>query len=183
VTVERRRRRSDRWTSGLLAVIVLFSAWALVVLVLAAAGVVHPAGRYPVDTIAVKAGLSTAVALLAAGQLYTMESARGHLPRGPLPALTLMRFHRWEGRVAVVLVLLTAYFCLVDLGTPTSSSGQDVHGFLAATALGAIAVKLGLLRFRRGAAYRFVPWLGRYAAFAFVIVWVTSVVAYYTGHL
>ena len=47
----------------------------------------------------------------------------------------------------------------------------------------AIAVKLALLKWRPTVAYDMAPWLGRYAAFAFVVIWVTSVLAYYTDIL
>jgi hypothetical protein len=44
-------------------------------------------------------------------------------------------------------------------------------------------VKLGLLKWRPTLAYDAAPWLGRYATFAFVVVWITSVLTYYTDIL
>ena len=58
-----------------------------------------------------------------------------------------------------------------------------MHAIFGGTAFAAIAVKLALLKWRPALAYDAAPWLGRYAAIAFVVIWVTSVVAYYTDIL
>jgi hypothetical protein len=57
------------------------------------------------------------------------------------------------------------------------------NAFFAASAFTAIAVKLALIRFRPHLAYDLAPWLGTYAAFAFVVVWISSAVAYVLGDL
>jgi hypothetical protein len=72
---------------------------------------------------------------------------------------------------------------MTDLGAPPSPIRGAIHAVLAASAFTAIAVKLLLIRFRPDVAYDVAPWLGRYAAAAFVGVWVSSAVAYYTGQL
>ena len=46
-----------------------------------------------------------------------------------------------------------------------------------------LAVKFALLRFRPAVAYDWAPRLGAYAALAFVVIWVTSAWAYFTGTL
>jgi hypothetical protein len=44
-------------------------------------------------------------------------------------------------------------------------------------------VKFVLLRFRPTLAYDVAPWLGRYAALAFIVIWLTSAWAYFSGTL
>ena len=95
----------------------------------------------------------------------------------------LMRGHRWAGRTALVLAAVIAYFCMTDIGAPTSPLTSAVHGAFGGTAFGAIAVKLGLLKWRPALAYDAAPWLGRYAAVASAVSWATSVLAYYTDIL
>ena len=107
----------------------------------------------------------------------------GQLPRFGIRMKWLMRGHRWAGRVALVLAAVIAFFCMTDIGAPLSPLTAAVHGVFGATAFTAIAVKLALLKWRPTVAYDMAPWLGRYAAFAFVVIWVTSVLAYYTDIL
>ena len=76
-----------------------------------------------------------------------------------------------------------AYFCLTDLGAPQVPLRAAVHGFFGATAFTVVAVKLALIRFRPQLAYNVAPWLGRYVAFAFLMIWVTSALAYFTHNL
>lgn len=157
--------------------------WAVVLLILTALAIVRPASLYTDQKAALKAAAATVVVLLAIGQLYTMESARGHLPRGGLRVRQLMRVHRWTGRIALSLAVATAYFCLTDLGAPVSPLRVAVHGVVGSTAFMAIAVKLWLIRSRPRLAARLAPWLGRYAVVAFGIIWLSSAYAYYTGQL
>lgn len=72
---------------------------------------------------------------------------------------------------------------MTDLGTPTSPLRAAIHGSFGSTGFIAIALKLALLKWRPSLAYDAAPWLGSYAAIAFIIVAVTSAVAYYTGNL
>jgi hypothetical protein len=145
--------------------------------------ITQPQFFYSDAKAALKAAGATVVAFLAVSQLYTMESTMGHLPRAGFRIRALMRAHRWGGRLALVLAAVIAYFCMTDLGAPSSPVRGAIHAVLAASAFTAIAVKLLLIRFRPNLAYDIAPWLGRYAAAAFVGVWITSAVAYYTGNL
>jgi hypothetical protein len=95
----------------------------------------------------------------------------------------LMRGHRWAGRTALVLAAVIAYFCMTDIGAPTRPLTSAIHGLFGGTAFAAIAIKLGLLKWRQALAYDVAPWLGRYAAVAFAVIWATSVLAYYTDIL
>jgi hypothetical protein len=87
------------------------------------------------------------------------------------------------GRITLVLAAVIAWFCMVDLGAPSTPLRAAIHSFFGSTGFIAIAVKLGLLRWRPSLAYDLAPWLGRYAVVAFIIVAITSAGAYYTGNL
>ena len=138
---------------------------------------------YSFEKAPLKAAGSTVVGLLALAQLWSMETAMGHLPRAGLKMKVLMRTHRYTGRIALVLAAVVAYFCLRDVGVETNVLRGAIHGFFGSTAFVAIAIKLALLRFRPRLAYDAAPWLGRYAAFAFIVVWITSAYAFYTNSL
>jgi hypothetical protein len=107
----------------------------------------------------------------------------GHLPRGGVKIKYLMRAHRYGGRIAIVLAAVIAYFCMTDLGAPSNPLRGLIHAVFGATAFSALGIKFALIRWRPEFAYRAAPWLGGYAASAFVVVWITSGLAYYTGNL
>jgi hypothetical protein len=181
---ERRRTRTPDWlTDAFLVLTAIFAIWGVALVALTFAAIAQPAFFYSDQKSAIKAAGATVVAFLAVSQLVTMESTMGHLPRGGLRVRVLMRAHRWGGRIVLILAALIAFFCMTDLGAPPSPIRGAIHAVLAATAFTAIALKLLLIRFRPRLAYDVAPWLGRYAAVAFVGVWITSAVAYYTGNL
>jgi hypothetical protein len=159
------------------------AVWAVALVVLTFLAITQPQFFYSDQKSAIKAAGATVVAIIAVSQLYTMESVMGHLPRGGLRVRVLMRTHRWGGRIALLLAALIAFFCMTDLGAPPSPIRGAVHAVLASSAFSAIALKLLLIRFRPQVAYDLAPWLGRYAALAFVGVWFTSAFAYYTSQL
>lgn len=184
VPAARPRTRTPDWlTDTFLILTAIMAIWGVGLVVLTFLAITQPAFFYSDAKSAIKAAGATVVAFLAVSQLYTMESAMGHLPRAGIRMRMLMRAHRWGGRILLILAVLIAYFCMTDLGAPPSPVRGAIHAVLAATAFTAIAIKLILIRFRPHAAYNIAPWLGRYAAVAFVGVWITSAVAYYTGQL
>ena len=63
--------------------------------------------------------------LLTFSQFYTMESVLGHLPRGSIKMRSMMRVHRWGGRIAIVLAAFIAFFCMVDIGAPHDTAALD----------------------------------------------------------
>lgn len=182
-TPARRTRASDVWTTIFLALTGVLGAWSLLLIVLTLLAIVQPAFFYSDAKAALKAAGATMVGLLAIEQAYTMGAAMGKVPRFGLRIRTLMRTHRYAGRIALLLAAVVAYFCLTDLGAPSSPLRGAIHGFFGSTAFIAIAVKLALLKWRPSLAYNAAPWLGSYAAVAFVIVAVTSAAVYYTGNL
>ena len=182
-TPVKRTRRSDAWTTIFFVLTALFGAWSLTLIVLTVLAITQPAFFYSDAKAALKAAGAVVVALVAVEQSVTMGAAMGILPRAGVRIRTLMRAHRYLGRMALVLAAVIAFFCMTDLGAPSSPLRGAIHGFFGSTAFIAIAIKLGLLKWRPAVAYDAAPWLGTYAAIAFVIVAVTSAAAYYTGNL
>ena len=180
----KRTRPPDAWSWVFLAVTAIFGIWGLGLFVLTALAIAQPAFLYDDQKNLLKALGATVVAVLAVFQGLTMGAAMGTIPRGPLKMKYLMRAHRYGGRIAILLAVAVAYFCIVDRGAATSPFPRAaIHAFFGSTAFAALAVKFALLRFRPALAYDLAPWLGRYAAVAFVVIWITSAYAYFTGTL
>jgi hypothetical protein len=179
----RRTRRPDRATDVVLVISVVLAAWALGLAALTAVGILQPTYYLTDQKAALKALGATVVAVLALSQTWSMESAMGHLPRRSVRMRTLMRAHRWGGRIAIALAALVAFFCMVDIGAPREPTRVAIHVLFAASAFTVLATKLALIRFRPTVAYAIAPWLGRYVALAFIVVWVSSAFAYFSGDL
>jgi hypothetical protein len=182
-TPARRTRAPDLWTNVMVVVTVVFGIWAVALVVLTTIGILDPRFYYSDQKSAIKALGSTVVAVLALSQVWSMESAMGHLPRAGVRMRHLMRIHRYGGRIAIALAALIAFFCMTDIGAPREPVRVAVHIVFGAVAFAALAVKLLLIRFRPAIAYDAAPWLGRTIAASFVIVWISSGLAYYTGNL
>lgn len=179
----RRTRPTDVWTTIFLILVAALGAWSLVLIVLTLLAIAQPSFFYSDEKAALKALGASLVGLIAIEQAYTMGAAMNKVPRFGLRMRVLMRTHRYAGRIALVLAAVIAYFCMTDLGAPTSPPRAAIHGFFGSTGFIAIAVKLALLKWRPSLAYNAAPWLGSYAAIAFIVVAVTSAIAYYTGNL
>ncbi len=177
-------RPADRWTDAFLLITATFAVWGVGLIVLTVVAIATPGFGYPDQAKALlKAMGASVVGILALGQLYTMESAMGHLPRAGIKIRHLMRSHRWGGRIALTLAAVIAYFCIVDIGAPTTPARGFIHAVFGSTAFLAIAIKLLLIRFRPTVAYRVAPWLGRYAVIGFIVVWFSSAYAFFTNTL
>jgi hypothetical protein len=179
----KRTRRTDGWTDAFLVLTAVFGVWAASLVVLTTLAIVRPTLLYEDQKTALKAAGATVVGLIALLQVYTMNAAMGKFPTFGIRMKYLMRSHRYAGRTALLLAAVLAFFCMTDIGAPQSPLTSALHGIFGSTAFLAIAVKLGLLKWRPRVAYDVAPWLGRYAAFAFVVVWITSVLAFYTDIL
>jgi hypothetical protein len=179
----RRTRQTDAWTMLFLVITAVYGAWAIGLIVLTLLTIAQPSFLYQDQKTALKAAGATVVLLIAAYQGFTMAAAMGQVPRFGIRMKHLMRGHRWAGRTALVLAAVIAYFCMTDIGAPTRPLTSAIHGLFGGTAFAAIAIKLGLLKWRPALAYDVAPWLGRYAAVAFAVIWATSVLAYYTDIL
>jgi hypothetical protein len=179
----RRTRVPDQFTNAMVVVTMVFGVWAVALVVLTTIGILKPAFYYSDQKSAIKALGATVVAVLCVTQLWSMETAMGHLPRGKVKMRTLMRTHRFGGRIAIVLAALIAFFCMVDIGAPKQPLRVLIHIVFGASGFAALGIKLALIRFRPEIAYNAAPWLGRYIAFAFIVVWISSGLAYFTGNL
>jgi hypothetical protein len=179
----KRTRKTDAWTTAFLVLTGAFSLWATALVLLTALAIAQPSFLYQDQKTLLKAIGATVVLLLAGYQAFTMGAAMGQLPRLGIRMKYLMRGHRYAGRVTLGLAALIAFFCMVDIGAPLSPMTSAVHGTFGSTAFVAIAAKLALLKWRPALAYDAAPWLGRYAAVAFAVIWATSVLAYYTDIL
>jgi hypothetical protein len=184
VAAAKRTRPPDALSGVFLVVTAFFGAWGLGLLVLTAAAIVQPGTVYSDQKNLLKALGASVVGVLAVFQWFTMSAAMGTIPRGPLKMKHLMRGHRYVGRIAIALAIAVAWFCIVDRGAPTTPFPRvALHAFFGSTAFAVLAVKFGLLRFRPTLAYDVAPWLGRYVAVAFLVIWATSAWAYFTGSI
>lgn len=180
----RRTRRADRYTEAFLLLTAFFGVWGLALFVLTLLAITTPAFLYSDQKNLLKAMGSSVVGLLAISQAVTMNAAMGLIPRGNVRMRTLMRTHRYGGRIAILLAVAVAVFCMLDRGAPTDPFPRvAIHAFFGSTSFAALAIKLGLLRFRPTLAYTLAPWLGWYIAVAFVMIWISSAYAYFTGTL
>jgi hypothetical protein len=177
-----RARQSTLLTDVYLLLTLALGVWAAVMIGLTLLGIAYPS-YYGFDKAGIKALGATVVGLLAISQAYTMGARMGHLPKGGIRAKTLLRAHRWGGRIALTLAALIAFFCIVDIGPATSPTRVFAHGMLGSTAFLAAGVKFSLLRFRPTVGYRVAPYLGAYMAVAFIGIWFTSAYAYWTHTL
>jgi hypothetical protein len=179
----RRTRVPDRLTDLVLVVTAVFAVWAVALVVLTLIGITQPAFYYVDQKAEIKAAGSTVVVLLTFSQFYTMESVLGHLPRGSIKMRSMMRVHRIGGRLAILLAAVIAYFCITDIGAPHDPLRVAVHAIAGSTAFALLAVKFALIRWRPHLAYDAAPWIGRLVAICFVLIWITSGLAYFTGNL
>jgi hypothetical protein len=126
-----------------------------------------------------KTWLSTAALLLVVVQVTTALWMWGRLPgAGPAPhGLPLL--HRWSGSLAFVLTLPVALHCVWSLGLVTTTPRVLLHGLAGSCFYGAYAAKMLGLRLR-GLPGWALPVLGGTVFSAFVIVWLTSALWFFT---
>ena len=164
----KRTRKTDAWTTLFFVLTGALGAWSLVLIALTLFRIIDPTRDPDDDLSALKSMGAITVALIALEQAFTMGAAMGKVPKIGLPMRTLMRTHRYVGRIGLVLAAVVAFFCWTVSPAPTR--GGAIHGAFASSGFIAISIKLALLKWRPGLAYRAAPWLGAYAALAFVLV-------------
>jgi len=168
----KRTRRTDAWTTLFFALTGVLGAWSLVLIALTVLRIIDQTRDPDDDLSALKSVGAITVALIAVEQAFTMGAAMGKVPKLGLPMRTLMRTHRYVGRLGLVLAAVVAFFCWTV--SPAPNRDGAIHGAFASSGFIAISLKLALLRWRPALAYRAAPWLGVYAALAFVLVAVLS---------
>ena len=169
----RRTRRTDAWTTLFLVLTGSLGVWSLGLVALTLLAIIDPARDAEDDAAALKSVGAVTIAMIAIGQAFTMGAAMGKVPKLGLPMRTLMRSHRYAGRVGLALAGVVAFLCWQSTGGPPTPEGI-LHGALASTGFLAIAVKFALIKWRPALAFRIAPWLGAYAAVAFVLVAVAA---------
>lgn len=120
---------------------------------------------------AMKAWLSTVVLLLIVGQLLTALWMYGRLPgiRKPAPAW-IAPLHRASGRIAFLLSLPVAFYCLYSFGFDTATPRVFAHSIAGCVFYGAFASKMAGLRLTRVPGW-LIPVLGGAAFTSFVVAW------------
>ena len=126
-----------------------------------------------------KTWLSTAALLLVVVQLTTALWMWGRLPGVGSALRGLPQLHRWSGSVAFVLTLPVALHCVWSLGLVTTTPRVLVHGLVGCCFYGAYAAKMLGLRLR-GLPSWALPVLGGTLFSAFVLVWLTSALWFFT---
>ena len=99
-----------------------------------------------------KAVLVTIALVLGIGQALTQAQVRGFLHLLPFEKRTLVRFHRWEGRSLVALVLLIVGICLwveFGLGYTLYSLRLQAHAVLGSLLMLVLFVKVAIVQHYR----------------------------------
>ncbi len=124
------------------------------------------------DTIHLKVWLATAALGLAILQLLTASRIYGLLPLPPKGRLYNI-IHRWSGRLALLLTLPVAFYCLLIVSVPQLSMRVMIHATLGTLIYGAVAAKITLVRVNRFPGWT-LPIMGA-LLFAIILgLWLTS---------
>ena len=133
------------------------------------------------STIAAKAWLTSAAAVLALVQISTGARIFGKIKRFvPIPPPYVNRVHRWSGRIAVLLTLPVAFHCIFILGFQSSSSRVLLHSILGSIIYGVIAVKLFFVH-DRDHPRKTLPFIGSAVFMTLTGLWLTSSLWYFTN--
>jgi hypothetical protein len=138
-------------------------------------------------TLYEKSLLATLLLVLAVGQFIAIGVARGWI--GRYPPETRRRaaaWHRTEGYVALLIILIVAYECVFVIGPRYHPVRVAVHSVLGTSVVALIWIKVSIGRvFRRK--YRWQPAVGKTLLGAVVLLWLSSAGWYflqdYTGLL
>ncbi|BCJ46659.1 hypothetical protein GCM10010168_38180 [Actinoplanes ianthinogenes] len=134
----------------------------------------HPSALSMFDAlgrpIVIKAGLTSAVVVLAVVQLVSALALYGRLPATSwTPAL-----HRWSGRLAVVLSLPVAVHCLYALGFGFDSPRVLAHSLLGCLFYGAFVAKMLIISQPDSGRPWVLPLAGGLVFTALAGIWLTS---------
>ncbi|MDT4938194.1 MAG: hypothetical protein QOG80_1865 [Pseudonocardiales bacterium] len=126
-----------------------------------------------------KTWLATTVLVLVLVQVTTASWMWSRLPGAGSPPASIAPVHRWSGTAAFVVSIPVALHCLWSLGFATGSARVLVHSLLGCGFYGAYAAKMLGLRLRDLPGWA-LPVLGGTAFAAFVGVWLTSALWFFT---
>ena len=132
------------------------------------------------STLAMKAWLTTAAAVLALAQATSAAWMWGKLPRAGRAPRWVAHAHRWTGTAAFVVILPVAYHCLWSIGWQEPDARVFVHGLLGCAFFGVLTMKLLALRFDGLPAWT-LPTLGGGLVALLLGIWSTSSLWYFTN--
>lgn len=172
-------RRSSAAVAGLLLVA------AAVAVGLGVYGKVHDPALKPLFLVGfsgmlqMKTWLATTTLVFVLVQVTTASWMWGRLPfAGDAPSW-LPQVHRWSGTIAFVVSIPVALHCLYSLGFATTSTRVVVHSIAGCAFYGGYAAKMLGLRLR-GLPGWTLPVLGGFVFAAFVTVWLSSALWFFT---
>jgi len=122
-----------------------------------------------------KSILTTLVLLMAILQALTMSQVKGRLRLVNLPSSQLRRFHKVEGDVALLFILVTAAICISQLSITHQDPRVILHALLGACGVVTILLKLAVARFFR-------PYL-RYASYISAVLFLSVLGIFLTSAL
>ncbi len=104
--------------------------------------------------------------------MLTASRIYGLLPLPPKGRLYNI-IHRWSGRLALLLTLPVAFYCLLIVSVPQLSMRVMIHATLGTLIYGAVAAKITLVRVNRFPGWT-LPIMGA-LLFAIILgLWLTS---------
>jgi hypothetical protein len=132
------------------------------------------------STIAAKAWLATAAALLAVVQVLTAARIYGRIGTTlPVSARAVGRVHRWSGRAAILLTLPVVFHCTAILGFETTDTRVAVHSVVGSVLYGVFAAKMVAVR-DHGFPGWVLPAAGGTLFGGLAVLWLTSGYWYFT---
>ena len=126
-----------------------------------------------------KTWLSCIVLVLIVAQVLSASWMWSRLPGAGDPPGWLAPAHRWTGALAFVVSVPVALHCLWSLGYVTTTTRVLVHSTMGCVFYGAYAAKMLGLRLR-GLPGWTLPVLGGTVFAAFVVLWLTSALWFFT---
>ena len=132
------------------------------------------------STIAAKAWLASAAALLAIVQVSTGARIFGKIKRFvPIPPPYVNRIHRWSGRIAVLLTLPVAFHCIFILGFQDVNARVLTHSIFGSFVYGVLVVKLFFVHDKKHPRWT-LPVVGGTMFAVLATLWLTSAYWYFT---
>ncbi|HJQ41946.1 MAG TPA: DUF6529 family protein [Jatrophihabitantaceae bacterium] len=126
-----------------------------------------------------KTWLATTALVFVFVQLTSALWMWGRLPFAGTAPSWLPTLHRWSGAIAFAVSIPVALHCLWSLGFATGSTRVVVHGVAGCAFYGAYAAKMLGLRLRGMPGWT-LPVLGGLTLAAFVTVWLTSALWFFS---
>ena len=127
------------------------------------------------DILMLKSILTTLVLLMAILQALTMSQVKGRLRLVNLPSSQLRRFHKVEGDVALLFILVTAAICISQLSVTPREPRAVLHALFGVSGVVTIVLKFAVARFFR-------PHLG-YASYISAVLFLSVLGIFVTSAL